>query len=226
MTGAAARSAPIRVALVDDHALLLYALCEVLGRDGDMDVVLVHDGGGDVVDQVVAATPDVLLLDVRLADGDSLDLLAGITARLPTVAVVMLSAVGDPRVVASAFERGAVGYLTKGAPLSDVRAAIRNASQGRTVLPRQRLTDVVHALTADEAHERRLGAFLTARERSVLSRLAAGHPTSRIASDLRITNHTVRTHIQNILTKLGAHSKLEAAAIGIRAQIVTPYEGP
>jgi DNA-binding NarL/FixJ family response regulator len=215
----------IRVALVDDHALLLHALSESLGQDEDKDVVLAHEGGGDVVREVVEAAPDVLLLDVRLADTDGLDLLVGIRAGLPRVAVVVLSAVSDPRVVATAFERGAVGYLTKGAPLTEVRAAIRHASEGRTVLPRQRLADVVQALTADEAHERRLGAFLTARERIVLSRLAAGHPTARIAADLSITNHTVRTHIQNVLTKLGAHSKLEAAAIGIRAQIVTPYDG-
>ena len=223
---AAPRGAVIRLALVEDHALLLYALAEALTQDEDKQVVLVHDGAGDVVHAVIEAAPDVLLLDVKLADRDGLDVLKELHAGLPELAVLVLSAVEDPRTVARAFEYGAMGYLSKGAPLAEVRTAICNAAEGRTVLPRQRLADVVRALTATEAHERRSGAFLTAQERIVLSRLAAGQPTLRIAEALHITNHTVRTHIQNVLTKLGAHSKLEAAAIGIRAQIVTPYEEP
>jgi two-component system nitrate/nitrite response regulator NarL len=213
----------LRIALLDDHTLLLHALSEALAQDDDKQVVLRSDGGGDVVLDLLACSPDVLLLDVNLGDRSGLDLLVEIRGALPELPVVMLSGAPDASVVAVALERGAAGFLSKSAPLSEIRLALRNAFEGRTVLPRGRLSEVVQILTSEEAHERRLGAFLTERERTILSRLAAGHSTLRIAGDLHITHHTVRTHIQNILTKLGAHSKLEAAAIGVRSQIVTPY---
>jgi len=227
MTAPAAQAAPTRLALVDDHAVLLQALGAALALEPDVDIVLLHDStGGDVVEAVAASRAEVLLLDVRLGDRDGLELLERITAGLPEIAVVMLSAVTDPRCIARAFERGAAGYLSKGAPLAEVRAAVHDAAEGRTVLPRTRLGEVVRALTVGASHEQMRGTFLTAQERVVLSRLAAGQSTTKIATDLHITHHTVRSHIQNVLVKLGVHSKLEAAALGVRAHIVTPYEEP
>lgn len=216
----------LRIALVDDHLLFLHALSEALAQDGEYAVVLTHDGSGDVVHEVSRANPEVLLLDVSLHDRSGLDLVEPLLAAVPGLAIVMLSGGEDSGRVAEAFGRGAVGYLTKGAPLADVRSALHRAARGETVLPRQRLSEVVRILTTDERHEKHLGSFLTERERDILARLAAGHATTHIGADLHITHHTVRTHIQNVLTKLGAHSKLEAAAIGVRAGIVTPHRDP
>ncbi len=221
-----ATGSPTRVALVDDHDLLALSLAEALRLDRDLDVVLVHDGGPDVLDALAGAAPDVILLDVDLGYTSGLELLPEIERRVSQAATVMLSGRQDAEQVALAFERGAAGYLSKSAGLAEVRSAVLAAAEGRTVLSRHRLTDVVQALTAEQEHVRRLGGYLTERERSILSRLAAGHQTARIAQDLQITHHTVRTHIQNILTKLGAHSKLEAAAIGVRGNLVSAFQEP
>jgi DNA-binding NarL/FixJ family response regulator len=163
--------------------------------------------------------PDVAVLDADLPNLDGVRASRLIRERVPDCRVLMLTGTEDPEILASAIEAGASGYLTKVSPLTELVAAIGSVHRGDTLIPARMLGDLLdrlirHRQRKDEA-VRRI-ARLTPREQEVLSLLSEGGDNDSIARTLVISPQTARTHVQNLLMKLGVHSRLEAAALAIQ----------
>jgi two-component system NarL family response regulator len=205
---------PVRVILADGHALFREAVTSALeGHDQIAVVADVGDGPG-AIEKAVQLRPDCAFLDVHLPGIDGIEATRRLKDRLPGCAVIVLSPSEDDALLVAAVEAGASGFLTKDCPLTDLIAAARSVLRGEVVVPPRLLAPLLsglmrHRKEQDEAM-RRL-ARLTRREREVLALLANGAGNDRIAESLVISPQTARTHVQNLITKLGVHSRLEAA---------------
>jgi len=211
----------IRVLLVDDHQLLTDALAGLLGREPDIEVVGVAASLGDVR-RLGRLTADVVLMDYRLPDGTGAEATREIKARRPRTKVIMLSAVADDETVLDAIRAGVDGYLTKDRASHDVVGAVRAAHAGEILLPRSVVFEIAQrvALARRDAASRNVVEQLTPREVEVLLALAEGLSSREICERLYIAPNTLRTHVQNIMTKLRVHSKLEAVAFALRQGMI------
>jgi DNA-binding NarL/FixJ family response regulator len=166
-----------------------------------------------------ALRPDLVLLDLGLPDGDGLVLGADILATLPATKVVALTALEDERAVQEALRVGFHGYFTKHSDAEQFKRALASVMDGQTVFP-HRLGWRTLPVCAERRDTELMAAQLTVREREVLQLLAEGASSPQIASRLRVSSNTVRTHVQGILSKLQVHSRLEAAAFAVRHGLV------
>ncbi|TMB95735.1 MAG: response regulator transcription factor [Chloroflexi bacterium] len=208
---------PLRVLVVDDERLFAELMRVALGSAQDMQVVdVVHDVAG-----AVAATarlrPDVVLSDYHLPDGTGADVARSVRRAAPEASVLVLT--GDPSstVLADVARSGAVGHLTKSRGLDEVVAAVRVAATGEILFSPSELQRLLVAEPKDVV----LDEPLTARELEVLRLLANGSSTSAASTLLGISTATLRAHVQAILRKLGAHSRLEAVAEAARLGLIT-----
>jgi DNA-binding NarL/FixJ family response regulator len=207
----------VRVAIVDDHHMFAESLSHVLALDPDLDVVGVARDGTAGLELVERSQPDVALVDYRLPDRDGVALTSDIKAAHPGVHVVMLTALRDERVLVDAIEAGVSGFLTKDLAVEDVVGAVRAAAAGEVLIPPDLLARLLPRLApTGEA----IGIDLTNRERELLQRVAQGGTNKAIAHELHLSVNTIRNYVQALLTKLGAHSKLEAVAIATRAGLI------
>lgn len=208
---------PIGLLIVDDHAVVAQALADVLGRAPDLEVVGRTASIAETLEVLTRAPcPDVILLNVRLPDGDGADAIRELRTRCPDTAVLVLTATEGIDVQARAVSAGAAGLLTKGEQLSTLVDAIRDVHAGRVLFD----TDTLSRVAAHLATSGSGRGQLTARELEVLRLLAEGATTERISRTLVISSHTVRSHVRNLLAKLGARSKLEGVAIALRQGLV------
>jgi len=161
--------------------------------------------------------PDVVLMDYELPDGTGVDAAERIKAELPDTKVVMVTSYTDEGVLVRAIEAGCSGYVTKHKVIEEVVSAVRAAAAGEALISPAMLARLLPKLRPTK---RGVGADLTSREIEVLSLLAEGLANQAIADKLVISVHTVRHHVQNIITKLQAHSKLEAVATAAREGII------
>ncbi|HEU5033596.1 MAG TPA: response regulator transcription factor [Mycobacteriales bacterium] len=217
----------LRVACVDDHVLFAQALAQALEYTAEYDVVFTGMSSttiSGVVDDIIQSRPEAVILDLQLGPLNGFDVLSLLGDAAPELPVLILTGIDDDDVVTHALELGAAGVISKAATLSEVVSGIRAVLAGRRVLPRRAAGAGGSGARFDS--QRHLCSYLTPREREVLSRLAAGHATSRIARDLSITVHTTRSHIQNLLTKLGVHTKLQAVALAVNSGMIEPYREP
>ena len=184
--------------------------------DDEADVVVVGTAVsvGEVVPAVERLRPDVVLMDFRLGDGDAVDGMAALAAAGHDIPVVIVTGHADVRTVQRAVEAGCAGYLLKEQPIEELARAVRAVAEGGAVFAPAVLPAVLGRRTGGPGHD------LTRREAEVLQLLADGASTSDIADRLFLSTNTVRNHVQRLLGKLDAHSKLEAVAIGLREGIV------
>jgi DNA-binding NarL/FixJ family response regulator len=214
---------PIRVLLVDDHQLLIDALTHALGREPGLEVIGVARSVGEAK-LAARERMDVVLMDYRLPDGTGADATRFIKSRWPDARVIMLTAVTDDETVLDSIQAGADGYLTKDRAITDVVDAVRAAHAGEILLPRAVIFGIAQRVAA--ARERTAARSpieqLTPRELEVLRALAEGLASSQICERLYIAPNTLRTHVQNIMSKLRVHSKLEAVAVALRYRLVEP----
>jgi two-component system nitrate/nitrite response regulator NarL len=192
---------PIRVALVDDHPVVRHGLRLVLAGAPGFEVV--GDAGTEAaaLDLVEATRPDVLLLDLTLADEDGIRLLRAVRSRFPEVRIVILTMHRDSETVRQALASGAAGYLVKGAESDDLFEAIRAVSRGERYLH----SSVTGAIVDDSIRWHKAGSGLSPREREILGLIASGRSPADVAWRLGISVHTVRRHIANLSDKLGIH---------------------
>jgi DNA-binding NarL/FixJ family response regulator len=214
-------AAKIRVLVVDDHAVVRRGLVEFLASEPDLELVGDADGCDPALELLAALDaqgrmPNVVLMDLVMAPRDGLAATREIRARYPDVEVVVLTSFGEEARVHAALDAGAAGYLLKDADADEVSAAIRAASRGELVLDpavaRGLLTELQDA---DEA-----SAVMTPRELDVLRLLGGGDANKVIAAKLAISERTARTHVSNVLGKLGLHSRTQAALWAVRAGLV------
>ena len=161
--------------------------------------------------------PDVVLVDYGLPDGDGVSLAARIHRQWPTIKIVMVTSLTDERLVLKAVEAGCAGFVTKDRTVDELVAAIQAVADGEALISPLMLNRVLRQL---RRRDDRPGADLSAREREVLALVCEGMSNPAIAERLHVSHNTVRSHVQNILSKLQVHSKLEAAAVATRDGLV------
>lgn len=209
----------MRVLLCDDHVLFCQALQVALRQQGH-DVEMAHHPD-DAIDRVKRHTVDAVVMDLGFPDGDAVTAIRTLTTSAEKTPVVVLTAAVESAALLAAIDAGAVAICSKSQRLVEIVRAIEGATRG---CPKPGTDVVVQLLRRLHRHdEHRLGNYLTPREFEVLRRLVRGQNTHAIANDLGVSYSTSRTHIQSILTKLGVHSRLEAAAFAVRNHLV---DGP
>src|SRR5438445_8583376 len=210
---------PITVLLVEDHLLVSEGLAVMINATGDLKVVGTAATAAEAVRLAMLQQPDVVVMDSHLPDGDGADIAGRIREGRPAVPFVFLSADESDMAMIAAVRAGACAYLPKSRATADVVEAVRRAAEGEMLIPATQLARLLaraHEMSRDEADRRRLLESLTRREMEVLSLMADGLDHRAIAAAPGIGFTTVRGHVQNVLEKLDAHSKLEALACAAR----------
>lgn len=214
----------VRVMIVDDHRMFSEAVVRALASVPDLTVVgtavTVQEGRR----MVQALHPDVVLMDYRLPDGTGTRAAQAITQERPSTKVVIVTASDDEIILAEAIDVGCAGYVVKTQGFEELVNATRAAAAGDAVIPPTLLRGLVGRLSGAVGH---IPFGLTSREIEVLRLMAAGMSTRGIAGLLGISVHTARNHVQNVIRKCDAHSKLEAVSRALREGVVrTPTKSP
>ncbi|MGH2379162.1 MAG: response regulator [Candidatus Limnocylindria bacterium] len=193
-----------RVEIVDDHFLFADALGSVIRQLPGYEVVGIAQSGAQAVSIARTSSPDVILLDYHLPGYDAADLIPRLRQLSPDARIVVLTSDTSDATLMRGLRAGVDGYLTKERALDDVLEALRAVAAGDRYLTDEQVART-RALSGEGT-----GEALTDRELEVLRLLARGKESQAIADELTISANTVRTHLQNIFSKLGVHSKLEA----------------
>lgn len=218
---------PIRVLLVDDHAMVRRGMRDFLELHADLTVVGEAADGAQAVAQVEALRPDVVVMDLMMPVMDGIAATAAIKAAHPTVEVVALTSFIEEERVVEALAAGATGFLLKDAEADELAAAIRAAVSGEVHLDPAVAGIVARRMRAGTergpADPRGAAlAGLTPRERQVLAAVATGLSNRAIGESLGITERTARTHVSNLLAKLGLTSRTQAALLAVQHGVETP----
>jgi DNA-binding NarL/FixJ family response regulator len=209
----------IRVLIADDHRSFAEALRTAIRMERGMSVVAVVHDGVTAVEAARRRRPDVVLMDVQMPRTDGIAATRQVLQERPDTRVVMLSAFEEEHNVARALDAGAIGFLSKYSPVKEIIRAVRAAYRGDALIDPadvRRILTHLRKKRAQDAAARARVERLTRRETEILQGLAEGRSPERLADQLGISRHTLRTHQQNILFKLKVHSKLEALALAIR----------
>jgi two-component system nitrate/nitrite response regulator NarL len=212
--------------LCDHHVVFAESLAHLLAERGADVVAVTHDI--DELRQVLEnKVVDICLLDVVFGTVSAVDRLTELCAVAPAAGVVLLCGQVDDALVATAQAAGVRGIADKRQPVSEILDLLARVHLGEAPISADRGTGTskVHQRQRPANDTQRLAAFLTAREREVLSALVRGDDTGKLARNLGIAAATARSHIQSVLTKMGAHSRLEVATTAVRCGMVNPESG-
>ena len=219
----------IRVALVDDQAMVRVGLRMILETEADMEVVAEAADGADAAAMVRSHTPDVVLMDIRMPGMDGLAATAEVLAGSPDTKVVILTTFDDDEYVYEALRVGASGFLLKSADGDTLVNAVRVVAGGEALLAPEVTRRVIERFAAtapaDPAqHEPSPEAIgdLSEREVEVLRLIARGMSNQEIAQELWVSSTTVKTHVSHILTKLGVRDRVQAVVEAYESGIVVP----
>jgi DNA-binding NarL/FixJ family response regulator len=225
-----APQAPIRVLVVDDQELVRLGFCVILEAADGITVVGEAANGQAAVSQVAAHEPDVVLMDIRMPGMDGLEATRQITSRpAAPPKVVMLTTFDLDDYVYEALRAGASGFLLKDSPRHDLIAAVRAAAAGDALLApsvTRRLIEAFARRPPETSPSPSQLASLTARERDVLLLLARGRSNAEIAEVLFVSEATVKTHVGNLLAKLGLRDRVQAVILAYETGIVIPGGPP
>jgi len=214
----------IRLLIADDHAVFRGALSTVFQRRaGTQDIEIVGEAstGREAIACALELHPHVVLLDIRMPDGNGLEAARAIRKECPDTQIVILSAYGNQEFLQTAVAAGAVGYLTKDIDAESLIAAIHAAHEGKTTIS----PEIAQQLFRNMAHTdpRTLSAhskILSTRELEILTAVASGLGDKEIAAKLGLSESTVKTHLRTIFHKLGARNRSQASAIAIEKLLI------
>jgi DNA-binding NarL/FixJ family response regulator len=213
---------PVRVLVVDDHALFRHGLVSVLRTAADVEVVGEARDGIEAIERAATLEPDVVLMDVRMPTVNGIEAARRIRLAQPTVRVLMLTESEDEDDLFGALRAGATGYLLKEVAIDEIADAIRSVANGQALVSPSMTTKLLSEFNAmsrrlEEEHD---GRRLTDRELGVLRLIARGMSNKDIGTELVISENTVRNHVRNILEKLQVRSRVEAAMYAVREKLV------
>ena len=214
--------------IVDDHATLAGAVAMAIDGQPGMSCVGTVVSLEGALAAVVELKPDVLLLDVKLPDGNGIDAIPRLSAAHPGMRILVLTGHTDVDVLVRASAVGASGFLPKESTITAVVEAIRAASQGRTLMDGTTLAMILGRLAESSRQaQEAMGSIpkLTRREHDVLALMGQGMDPATIAIELGISPNTVRGYLKSLMFKLGAHSQLEVVVIGTRKGLLPRAPG-
>ena len=211
----------IRVLIADDHAVVREGLRAFLALQDDVEVVGEAADGEEAVQAVVRLQPDVALVDLVMPRVDGLEAIKRIRALDAATRVIVLTSFADEDKMLPAVRAGAVGYLLKDVAPQDLVAAIRTVHGGETLLHPAVVRELVREVAGDGLQPPADNP-LTPREREVLALIARGRANKAIAFELGVAEKTVKTHVSNILAKLGVSDRTQAALYAVREGLVDP----
>ena len=209
----------IRVLVADDHEVVRTGLVDLL-KDSDIEVIAEAESGRDAIDKTIAEKPDIVLLDIRMKDGDGLEALEKICHEAPETRVIMLSTYDNPTYVARSVALGASDYVLKGSSRSNLVNSISRVASGENPSEDSILSRVKAAMARRKERGDNNQVPLTNRELQVLRHVALGLSNREIGRSLTISIETVKEHVQNILRKIDASDRTQAAVWAVRQGLV------
>lgn len=213
----------IRILVADDHTLIRRGIVGLLNSQPDMEVIEEAASGEESVSKALACKPDIVLMDIGMPGIYGLDATRAIKKQLPQVQVLILTMHDREDYLFQALRAGASGYVLKGADIQDLLTAVRSVHRGEVylfpIVAKKLLVDYLRRVESGEETEAYDG--LTTREREVLQFIAQGETLPRIAETLHISPHTVQTHRDNIMGKLGLHSRAELVKYAIKRGLIS-----
>jgi two-component system, NarL family, response regulator DevR len=207
---AATDDGTVRVFLVDDHEVVRRGLAELLSAEDDIEIVGEAGTAGMALAGIARTTPRVAVLDVRLPDGNGVEVCREVRARDPQVACLMLTSFGDDEALFDAIMAGAAGYLLKDVKGQDLVDAVRRVAAGESLLDPALTGRVLDRLRRGDEEDPRL-ASLSEQERRILEHIAEGMTNRQIAEQMHLAEKTVKNYVSNLLAKLGMQRRTEAA---------------
>jgi NarL family two-component system response regulator LiaR len=208
---------PIRVMLVDDHTMVRRGLATFLKAYDDLELAGEAGSGEEAIQLCGAILPDVVLMDMVMPDMDGATATHAIRQQFPQVHVIALTSFKEGELIRNALEAGAIGYLLKDVSAEELAEAIRAAHAGRTTLSPEAAQSLVQSVIQPPSP----GFDLTDREREVLTLMIEGLNNTQIASSLSVSPSTIKSHVSNILSKLGGTSRTEAVTLALRNHIIS-----
>ena len=207
---------PIRIMLVDDHAMVRRGLATFLMVYDDFELVGEAESGEAAIRLCAEVLPDVILMDMVMPNMDGATATRDIRQKYPQVQVLALTSFKEGGLIRNALESGAIGYLLKDVSADELARAIRAAHAGRTTLS----PDVAQTLVETANQPPAPGLDLTEREREVLKLMIEGLNNTQIAGKLTVSPSTIKSHVSNVLSKLGVASRTEAVTLALRHKLI------
>ena len=201
----------IRVLSVDDHPLLRDGIAALIGNQSDMELVAEAPNGREALEQFRRYRPDITLMDLQMPEMNGIDAISAIRGEFPEARIIVLTTYAGDVQITRALKAGARAYLLKGLLRKELLETIRAVHAGH-----KRLSSEAAAEVAEHA----VDELLTPREIDVLRLVAAGNANKAVAAQLLLTEETVKSHVRNILAKLGANDRTHAVAIGLKRGII------
>ncbi len=209
-------SEPIRIMIVDDHTMVRRGLATILKVFDDLQLVGEAESGESAIQLCSEVLPDVILMDMSLPGMDGATATRAIRKKLPQTQIIVLTSFKAGNLIKQALEAGAIGYLLKDVSADDLAQAIRSAHAGHATLSPEAAQSLVETANLPPPP----GLDLTEREREVLALMIEGLNNTQIAGRLTVSPSTIKSHVSNILSKLGVASRTEAVTLALRNQIL------